>query len=281
MNVLTEQTIICDTFIIVSQTRVFGHIIESNTQDVRDNIFDVYDVSLSEVEYIKRKALEGRDAFAALTATGDVLVFSRIKRSSYIMGVIRISIECMKYIMTVFPFVNTSPTLTRKLRRCHHDGEFKYVCGVLSLFYGIDICEYRLGEFIYTYILEYSSAYGCDVNIQSVKVRGINPVGAVMCEDMLHLYLHYLFITVRKQGVGKIEVRIDEISDRAVIHSRLFVGENEALYAQKLSDLSQIADALSVSIKYKLCDGIAHISLCPYFTDDGQQGLKSKISFDF
>lgn len=280
MSTLTKRGVECDAYIIVSQTKHFGHIIEGNVNNAYRNIFDIYDIPLSELEYIKREMLLCGNAFAALTQSGNVLVFSRLQRSSYIMGVLCVSLECMKYITSVFECVNTSPTLIRRLRRCHADREYWNITNLLSLYFYRGACDDFSGEFIYKSILEYSSVYNLNVRINRAIVSGNSPVGAVMCTDMLYVFLHFMFIVAARCDVEVIDIGLSEIADRVIVNSEMNINSWD-LYTQRLYELERIADALSVSLKYRLEGSNLKISLCPYFIDDSQHGLKSKIQFDF
>lgn len=101
-----------------------------------------------------------------------------------------------------------------------------------------------------------------------------------MCKDMLCLFLHYLFIVATKSNSDKIDIRIVEISDRVIIHSEINTN-NTVCDTNGLDTLELIANSFSVSLKYSSCGGKMKISVCPYFIDDSQNGLKSKIQFDF
>lgn len=272
--------LLCEAHIIVSHTRNFGHIIESNTKACKSNIFDIYDMPLSELEYIKREILSSDSMFAALTQSGNVLVFSRLGRSAYIMGVVCVSLEKAKHITDVFNSFNTSPTLTRRLRKCCSDVECESICELLMLFADKQYYEDLLGEFIYKSILEYASVYNFKINVSITRALESSPIGAVMCKDMLCLFLHYLFIVATKSNSDKIDIRIVEISDRLIIHSEINTN-NTVCDTNGLDTLELIANSFSVSLKYSSCGGKMKISVCPYFIDDSQHGLKSKIQFDF
>lgn len=278
-TILNSQ-LVCEAHIIVSHTSEFGHIIESNTKAGGKNIFDIYDMPLSEIEYIKREVISSDSMFAALTHTGSVLVFSRLGRSAYIMGVVCISIEEVKHIADVFDSLNTSPTLKRRLRKCSSGIEREGVCELLMLFSDKQYYEDLLGEFIYKSILEYASVYNFNVNVSITRALESNPIGAVICKDMLCLFLHYLFIVSTKNNLDKIDIRIVEMTDRAIIHSEINTN-NTVFDVNGLEALELIANSFSVSLKYSSCGEKIKISVCPYFMDDSQQGLKSKIQFDF
>lgn len=277
---MTRRELLCDTFIVVSQTKSFGHIIESNIKNCDNNIFEIYDMPLSELDYIKRESGSPDRLFAALTGSERVMVFSKLNRSASFMGVCCISLECMKYISNAFEFISASPTLTRRLRRCQADKEYPGIYGHISLFCDGSVYDETSSEFIYRRIMEYSSVYGVDVAVSSFRSADVERIGAVLSGEILNLFLHCLFIISVKSGAEKIDMRIDEIADRAIIHSQIKTDISTS-NTQRLDTLKQISDALWVSLKYKIEDNAIKISVCPYFTDDSQQGLKSKILFEF
>ena len=280
MSAVTIPVFCCDHYLIISEKRNFGHIIESNTQREAKNIFDIYDMPLSELEYIKREILSGKDVFAALTSSGRALVLVKLKRSSYIMGVICVTLERLRYITNYFAKIHTSPTLTRRLRKCDSDIDENGVCELLALYFEQDN-QCNIGkELIYKSILEYSSVYNIDVEMSSIKNADQGLMGVTHCEDMLHLFLHFMFITAARCGSDRIHIILSEIADRVIIHSEMNCNSFD-IDTKRLDDISSMADALSVSFKYKLDGVILQMALCPYYIDDSQHGLKSKILFDF
>ena len=257
---------------------LLGNIIESANDHNADNIFSLYQMSDSEINFIKSMAWQsGEHVFATKTLDGDAILFIRQSRSAFVLCAFVLEMSQIKSLIDRGANINMSPTLARYIRKCQcgDDEGISDVLCAMSLAFDGEILDM---EYLERGIIGYSSVYNCNIQVNHSKADIYGGKEAILSREFLNIFVQSICISSVKH---KIREMLFDIQDRGDIFSlRVFVAQCQVEGMTKLMGLlSELADMLCVSFTYECTDGGVDIHVCPYFVDDGLLGVKSRIIF--
>lgn len=268
-----------DTYLVESSPRGLGSIIESTNNKDSQNIFDLYDMSLSEVNFVK-KMVGGarRSVFAIKTLTAEALVFVKPEKGFCVLPVFVISIPEVKSLIDSGLPLDMSPTLSRYVRKCA-TGETSEISDILCgmLCHGLDTATEK--EYFCRGIMECATVYNCNIQIFEEYGNAYSGAEAVISREFFDTLMRVLSISATKYGKGEMNVTLcghgDIFSFDILIPS---LGGEKAL--RLLEFLVSESEYLCTYFAYFACGDGVRIKACPYFADEGLLGVKSRIIFE-
>ena len=268
------------SYIISSNIRNFGRIIESSQDSGAKNIFELYDILQSEVAYVKKEVLGySFGAFALRAQSGEAIVFVKHAGLSYALYVFVLSLPELKWLCERTQDVNTSQTLKRYLKKC--EGNVPCYDAYDRIFReNICACDgISDDECIYRGIMEYSSVYNCNIRLTQRMAKAYCGVEATVSFEFLNILLHAVFMASKKHEGASVSIVLES---RGRVNSLeiLILGVEFDRLVGLLEELFEASNAFSTFFTYSKTDDGTRIYTCPYFIDEGLLGVKSKIIFN-
>lgn len=268
------------SYIISSDIRNFGRIIESSQDSGAKNIFELYDILQSEVAYVKKEVLGySFGAFALRAQSGEAIVFVKHAGLSYALYVFVLSLRELKWLCERTQNINTSQTLKRYLKKCE---ENEPCYDAYDRIFGKNICVcdgVSDDECIYRGIIEYSSVYNCNVSLTQSVAKAYLGAEATVSFEFLNILLHAIFMASKKHENADISVMLES---RGRVNSLEILISGVEFYKLLglFEELGNISNDFCTFFTYSQTDNGARIYTCPYFIDEGLLGVKSKIIFN-
>lgn len=268
-----------DAYIVESSYRELGNIVESINDKDCESIFDVYDMALSEVNFVKRiSRYEERGIFGIKTLSSEAIIFIKRERDSYAMSAFSISISQVKELVDNGICVHMSPTLERYVRKCRTMEKSEF----FHMFYSM-ISEYSSlsddKEYLYRGIAASSSVYNCNISIRDESRVLYSGAEAIMSREFLSVMLQCVCIASVKYGKGEADIFCFDRGD--IFSLDIFLPECSGERVDALLKfLSDMADSLCTYFTYFTDGNGVRIKTCPYFADEGLLGVKSRIIFE-
>ena len=280
MEACTRDFRLCslETYIVMTGMRV-GDIIEKSGNADGENIFDLYEMPTSEINFVKKMTGSDRKRiFAIKTLDGNVLIFLRQVLSSYTMLVIKTGIPEVRGLIDGGVDICISPTLARYVRKCHtvDVNVIMEALGDVMFLFLEDISD---REYVKKGIIGYSAVYNCNIQLcEKIESKYLG-ADAVISREFLDMLFMSVSVLASKYGSADISC---EICDRGNIFSaEIFIDKCDGDGKEKLLNiLCELSDMLCVWFTYEYVDGGIKIYACPYFVDDGLLGVKSRIIFE-
>ena len=273
------SSICADMYLVSSSYVSLGSIIESVNDTEFENIFDKYEMSVSEINFIKKMArFESKSIFAIKTLSGEALVFVKPERSSYILSTVVVSIPTVRELIDSGVNINMSPTLFRYVRKCENTPKSDF----LALFSDmLCLCgEYFSDkEYATRGIIGYSSVYNCNIRVSDEYRNLYSGAEAIISREFLNILIQSVCIASAKYGNRDIDLVFYQRGD--IFSLDIFICECEGERVERLLKfISCAADVFCAYFTYSFECGGVRIKACPYFTDEGLLGLKSRIIFE-
>ena len=279
-NVQKSLSLSCaDMYIVLSSHACLGNIVESVNDTEFENIFDKYEMSVSEINFIKKMAhFESKSVFAIKTLTGEALVFVKPERSSYILSAIAVSIPTVKELIDSGVNINMSPTLTRYVRKCEHTPKSDFLAAFSDMLCLYDEC-FSDKEYADRGIIGYSSVYNCNIRVSEEYRDLYSGSEAIISREFLNILIQSVCIASAKYGKGNADLMFCQRGD--IFSFDIFIGGCEGERVERLLEfLSNTADVFCTYFTYSFEVGGVRIKACPYFADEGLLGVKSRIIFE-
>ena len=264
---------------LVRADSLLGNIIESANDCDADNIFSLYEMNASEINFIKSMAWQsGEPVFATKTLDGDAILFVRQSRSAFVLCAFVLKIAQIKSLIDKGANVSMSPTLLRYVRKCqsgNDEGVSEVLCAMGLIFDSQNLDM----EYLERGIIGYSSVYNCNIQVSHSRADIYLGKEAILSREFLNIFLQSICISSAKH---KISNMLFDIEDRGEIFSLCVSATGCQIEDTKktLGFLSELADMLCVSFTYEYTNGGVNIHVCPYFVDEGLLGVKSRIIFN-
>ena len=268
-----------DAYLVESSSRGLGSIIESiNDKDV-DNIFDLYDMSLSEINFVKKMAGgDRRSVFAIKTLTAEALVFIKPEKGFCLLPIFVISIPEVKSLVDSGLPLDMSPTLARYVRKCVASEKSE----LFDMFYNLLCPNLDLmtdKEYFNRGIMECASVYNCNIQVLESYGNIYSGAEAVISREFFDILMRVLSISAVKYGKGEMEITLCGRGD--IFSFDIFI---QSLGGERFENLLEFiisaSDYLCTYFAYFFDGDGVRIKACPYFADEGLLGVKSRIIFE-
>lgn len=279
-NVQKSLSLSCaDTYLVLSSHTCLGNIIESVNDTEFKNIFDKYEMSVSEINFIKKMAhFESKSVFAIKTLTGEALVFVKPERSSYVLSVVSVSIPTVRELIDIGVNINMSPTLARYVRKCEHTNKSDFLAAFSDILCLCDEC-FSDKEYADRGIIGYSSVYNCNIRVTEEYRNLYSGAEAIISREFLNIFIQSVCIASAKYGKRNADFTLCQRGD--IFSFDIFIGGCDGDRVERLLEfLSNTADVFCTYFTYSFENGGVRIKSCPYFVDEGLLGVKSRIIFE-
>lgn len=256
-----------------------GNIIESFYPTKLENIFDIYEMAASEINFVKAMSNgEGQNLFAVKTLDGESLLFVRQSRDICAMAVLCLHIEQIKELLDSGFDINLSPTLSRFVRKCtsfEKTGIYDVLCN-MNFYMDGSISD---KECVYRGMIGCSSVYNCNIEVSERNEKIYSGVEAIMSREFFSLLTSCVCMASSKYGSGEVISCIEDRGNVIAVDITAYMSRCERV-ERLMSVLCELADMLCVSITYEIFDDRVRIYTCPYYVDDGLLGVKSRINIE-
>ena len=270
---------IADMYLILSSHACLGNIVESVNDTEFENIFDKYEMSVSEINFIKKMArFESKCVFAIKTLTGEALIFVKPERSSYILSTAAVSIPTVRELIDGGVNINMSPTLFRYVRKCENTHKSDFLASFSDMLCLFGEC-FSDREYADRGIIGYSSVYNCNIRVSEEYKSLYSGAEAIISREFLNVLIQSVCIASAKYGNRDIDLTFCQRGD--IFSLDIFMCECKGERVERLLEfISCVADEFCAYFTYSFEGGGVRIKACPYFADEGLLGVKSRIIFE-